>query len=136
MIPTLLLILFSLLLQAVLQNKQMNLLLHPVFRQLLTVKWNSFARMRHFAQSLIQLLFILIWSAVGLTSPYDGTSEYMKGDLKDKWWRVLLESSAVLLTLYFIAQVNGFKVYTYNCRIKSHEGLNVYYGSDASCNCV
>lgn len=102
--------------QAVLQNKQMNLLLHPVFRQLLTVKWNSFARMRHFAQSLIQLLFILIWSAVGLTSPYDGTSEYMKGDLKDKWWRVLLESSAVLLTLYFIAQ----EIYEWRCSVRQH----------------
>ena len=83
----------------------MNLLLHPVFRQLVAVKWDKFARIRQSMQLFTQLFFVLIWSIFGATTPYNTTDEYSGDNLKEIWWRLVLEVIAVLMTFYFIVLV-------------------------------
>ena len=94
--------------QMVLQEKQMNLLLHPVFRRLLQVKWENFARTKHMCHLLSQFFFVLIWSVVAITTPAKSVSEFDQ-PLGKVWWRMVLESIAVLMTLFFIIQVCAFE---------------------------
>ena len=89
----------------------MNLLLHPVFRELIRIKWKLFARFEHIKQMCIQFLFVILWSIIGLTTPVDATSEYTKKSIISVWYRVPLEILGVLLTLYFIYQVHISKSY-------------------------
>jgi len=91
----------------VIQSKQMNLLLHPVFKRLLNVKWNTFARRKHMIHLFWQFLFVLLWSVIAITTPVKSVSEYSK-PFRDVWWRVILESIVVLMTLTFIVQVRNF----------------------------
>lgn len=91
----------------VIREKQMNLLLHPVFRRLLDVKWNNFGGRKHFCHLLSQFFFVLIWSVVAVTTPAKSVSEYSQSFDKT-WWRIVFESIAVLMTIFFIVQVFCF----------------------------
>lgn len=86
----------------------MNLLLHPVFKRLLQVKWSNFAHRKHCINLLLQLLFVVLWSIVGVTTPADSTREYSK-PIAEVWWRIVLETFAVFITFYFILVVSLVK---------------------------
>jgi len=111
--------------QVVIQGKQMNLLLHPVFRRLLQVKWNHFARNRHMWHLLGQFMFVLLWSIVAISTPTASVSEYSQPFSKT-WWRVILESFAVLATLIFIIQ----ELYEWRCSIREHKRLSQWRSSE------
>lgn len=111
--------------QAIIQHKQMNLLLHPVLQRLVKVKWKQFARIGHFKQVLLVSVFVLLWSVFGLTTPYNSCSEYSK-PFKDIWWRVTLEGSAVLMTLYLII----VEIYEWRFSVKHHRRWQEWRSSE------
>ena len=84
----------------------MNLLLHPVLRRLTKIMWREFAMIRQIRCVIIQVLFVLVWSVFGLTTPYNSVAEYTGKSAKDIWWRIVLECIASLATLISIVQVS------------------------------
>ena len=61
---------------------------------------------RHIRCVIIQVLFVLVWSVFGLTTPYNSVAEYTGKSAKDIWWRIVLECIASLATLISIVQVS------------------------------
>ena len=61
---------------------------------------------RHIRCVIVQVLFVLVWSVFGLTTPYNSVAEYTGKSVKDIWWRVVLECIASLAILVSIVQVS------------------------------
>ena len=89
-------------LQCAVESKQMELLLHPAFRRLIQVKWSRFGLYGCVKNTIIQIIFVLLWTAIGISIPRDG--KYYE-PIKDRWWEVALDGVAVFMTVLFIVQV-------------------------------
>ena len=77
--------------------------MHPVFRKLIDVKWRRFGKMRCLLQVALHVIFVVIWTIVGVSLPRD--YKYYE-PIKERWWNITLESIVVLWTLYFIFLVS------------------------------
>ena len=77
--------------------------MHPVFRKLIEIKWRRFGKTRCLLQIALQVIFVIIWTTVGIALPRD--YKYYN-PIKERWWNVTLESIAVLWTFYFIFLVS------------------------------
>ncbi|XP_030838679.1 transient receptor potential cation channel subfamily A member 1 isoform X3 [Strongylocentrotus purpuratus] len=84
-------------LQSIVLYNQLELIMHPVCRQLVEAKWEKFGRNGAFKQLAFNLLFILMWTvlACSLKSPF----EYK---FPEDIWRLILEVCGGLLTIYQI----------------------------------
>lgn len=90
-------------LHCVVHFKQMELIMHPVFKRLIEVKWNQFGRRGTYMNICVHALFVMIWTALGVTLHMGedlGTNYYHPPS--KYWWRIILEILACLMTLYFI----------------------------------
>jgi len=85
--------------ECTLEFKHLDLIMHPVFRKLIDVKWRRFGKMRCLLQVALHVIFVVIWTIVGVSLPRD--YKYYE-PIKERWWNVTLESIVVLWTLYFI----------------------------------
>lgn len=92
-------------LHCVVYYKQMELIMHPVFKRLLDVKWDQFGWRGTIKNIFVHAVFVLVWTALGVTlhfgSDTQNTVNYYY-PLKDYIWRIVLESIACCMTLYFI----------------------------------
>ncbi|XP_028415191.1 transient receptor potential cation channel subfamily V member 5-like [Dendronephthya gigantea] len=85
--------------------KQMDLIMHPVFKRLIQVKWECFGKTGSIIQVFVQLLYCLLWTVLGITLPRTAATTYSYYDPPSKyWWRIVLESLAVSITALFICQ--------------------------------
>ncbi|XP_063968058.1 transient receptor potential cation channel subfamily A member 1-like isoform X2 [Lytechinus pictus] len=84
-------------LQSIVLYNQLELIMHPVCRQLIEVKWQKFGRTGAFKQLAFNLLFILMWTvlACSLKNPFEYT-------FPQDIWRLVLEICGGLLTIYQI----------------------------------
>lgn len=89
--------------QCTLEFKHLDLIMHPVFRKLIDVKWRRFGKTRCLLQVALHVIFVIIWTIVGVTLPRD--YQYYQ-PIKERWWNVVLESIVVLWTFYFIFLVS------------------------------
>nr|XP_054772159.1 transient receptor potential cation channel subfamily A member 1-like [Lytechinus pictus] len=73
-------------LQSIVLYNQLELIMHPVCRQLIEVKWQKFGRTGAFKQLAFNLLFILMWTvlACSLKNPFEYT-------FPQDIWRLVLE---------------------------------------------
>ena len=88
-------------LYCVVHYKQMELIMHPVFKRLLEVKWDQFGWRGTVKMIFIHALFVLLWTALGVTLHLGEDSDYYKPP-NVYWWRIVLETLACMMTLYFI----------------------------------
>ena len=92
-------------LEEVVRYKQMELIMHPVLKRLIEVKWDYFGKTGSIIQVFVQLLYCLIWTVLGITLPRTSVSTWSYYDPASKyWWRIVLESLAVSITALFIWQ--------------------------------
>lgn len=92
-------------LEEVVRYKQMDLIMHPVFKRLIHVKWDYFGKTGSLVQVCVQLLYCLIWTAIGISLPRTSTASWSYYDPpSESWWRIVLESLAVSITALFIWQ--------------------------------
>ena len=82
--------------EVVIQHKQFELIMHPVFQRLIKVKWARFAKKGAWSQVIVSLVFVIIWTLLGVLTPNKASELYSPID--QKWWRVVLGVIAVLLT--------------------------------------
>jgi len=88
-------------LYCVVHYKQMELIMHPVFKRLLEVKWDQFGWSGTVKMIFIHALFVLLWTALGVTLHLREDFEYYNPP-NVYWWRIVLETLACMMTLYFI----------------------------------
>lgn len=105
-------------LHCVVHFKQMELIMHPVFKRLIEVKWDQFGRRGTMKNICIHVLFVMLWTALGVTLHLRAQPE---GDyyrpLSEYWWRIALESLACAMTFYFI----GVEFFEITASKKSHQ---------------
>ncbi|KAH9499868.1 hypothetical protein Btru_076794 [Bulinus truncatus] len=79
--------------------KQYDLIMHPVFKRLLDVMWNQFGRKWAWINLCINIIYILLWTVIGVVVEYDKRYYY---NLPDDTWRIILFILAALMTFYQI----------------------------------
>jgi len=78
---------------------KLELITHPAVQTLVEVKWNLFGKRACLFNVIKNILYAVIWSALGVSVPDDG-AYYLP--LTDNWWRITLETIGVLMTIYFM----------------------------------
>lgn len=92
-------------LEEAVRYKQMELIMHPTFKRLIQVKWEQFGKTGSVIQVVVQLLYCLLWTVLGVTLPRTAVSNWSYYDPPSEfWWRIVLESLAVSVTVLFIWQ--------------------------------
>ncbi|XP_059826953.1 transient receptor potential cation channel subfamily A member 1-like [Hypanus sabinus] len=91
------------LLEVIVQYRQLDLIMHPVVQKLIAIKWTRFG-MRGVAIMLtLNILFIISWTTLGLSSSLANVKQ-LHYELPGDWWRVLIASVAIALTAYQIVE--------------------------------
>lgn len=81
----------------------MELIMHPVFRRLIDVKWKQFGRRAAAWQLIVQIIYVLTWTALAITLHIGRESKYYYPPSK-YWWRIVMEGIVCSMTLYFILE--------------------------------
>ena len=83
-------------LEAVVEQNRLDLIMHPTIQRLIQVKWSYFGRARAWYQLLLNIFLAVVVTTLAVLHPNDVSTYYTP--LRQKWWRIVLESFAVLLT--------------------------------------
>ncbi|CAL1548535.1 unnamed protein product [Lymnaea stagnalis] len=87
--------------------RQYDLVSHVVFKRLLDVMWDRYGRLWAWINLLVNFMYIMLWTVIGIVVEYDKRHIY---DLPDDGWRIFLFVFAALLTFYQIyEEVMEFK---------------------------
>ena len=87
-------------LEIAVQNERFDIILHPIMQRLITVKWQMYAKRSAVSDLVLNLLYTMIWTVIGVTIPRYGHELYFP--LKDHIWRLVFAALVILLTLYEI----------------------------------
>ncbi|XP_069127944.1 uncharacterized protein [Argopecten irradians] len=101
-------------LQVAVNYKQYDLLMHLVFSRLINIMWSRFARWRAYLQFFINLVYILLWSVLGVMVEYNERHRYI---LPDHWWRIVLLVAAIAFTIYQVVE----EINEYRQSVKRHK---------------
>ena len=78
--------------------------MHPVILRSIAIKWQLYGNYRTGLTTGLNLLYTLLWTALGVSMPRDDVGAYYT-PLSKNVWRIVLEVISLILTLYFIVQV-------------------------------
>eukprot|EP00058_Branchiostoma_floridae_P024192 XP_002609682.1 hypothetical protein BRAFLDRAFT_123581 [Branchiostoma floridae] len=81
------------------QYKQYEVLQHPVFQKLISMKWKGFARRGAWLSLFLNFIFIVMWTTLAVAPAWEVRHTYT---FPQDWWRIIVSSIAVLLTFYHI----------------------------------
>ncbi|CAH1772535.1 unnamed protein product [Owenia fusiformis] len=99
--------------QVLVSLKMFDLITHNCVQRLIDVKWNAFGKLGAWISLLVNMAFIIVWTAIACTVEYSERHIYT---LPQDWWRILLGAVAVGLTLYNI----GDEILEFRSSRKSH----------------
>nr|XP_006825178.1 PREDICTED: transient receptor potential channel pyrexia-like [Saccoglossus kowalevskii] len=85
-------------LQVIVEYRQHDLIIHPVMKKLIKTKWKRFGSRGAWTQTILNFIFIMLWTVIGVTLPQDSDQYNFPEDL----WRVTLEVIALVFTVYMI----------------------------------
>ncbi|XP_046860869.1 transient receptor potential channel pyrexia-like isoform X4 [Xenia sp. Carnegie-2017] len=93
-------------LEIAVHNQEFDVILHPVMKRLVDVKWQQFGRHEAICNFVINILYAVLWTILAVTSPADANALYLPW-LKNSW-RIALSMIVCLMTLDEIRrQVTG-----------------------------
>ncbi|KAM5158169.1 uncharacterized protein ACMZJ9_009416 [Mantella aurantiaca] len=90
-------------LEVIVQARQLDIILHPVIQKLIEVKWKFFGRQQIAIALSLNLLFILSWTALGISSSLQRT-ETEPYVFPEDIWRIVLIVIALSLMIYQIVE--------------------------------
>ncbi|OCT75011.1 transient receptor potential cation channel subfamily A member 1 isoform X1 [Xenopus laevis] len=90
-------------LEMIVQNRQLDIIMHPVIQKLIEVKWKLFGRKSVAFILTLNLVLILSWTALGIASSLPRTEE-APYKFPEDCWRIILIVIALGLTLYQILE--------------------------------
>ena len=89
-------------LEVAVENNRLDIIMHPVIRRLISVKWRVFGKLGGIGALLLNLLYATLWTIMAVTIPTKGEDPYFP--LPDKLWRWIIAVIIALLTIYEIVQ--------------------------------
>ncbi|XP_066920026.1 transient receptor potential cation channel subfamily A member 1-like [Clytia hemisphaerica] len=88
-------------LEKVVEHWEVSLVVHPAIQLLIKKKWMLIGRKASIFSLVLNVIYALLWSAVGVATPVMGPTIYRPFSL---WWHItVLEVIGVGLTIYFMA---------------------------------
>ena len=84
-------------LEIAVQNERFDIIMHPVMQRLIGVKWNMYGKWGAILDLVINLLYTILWTVLGVTLPKEG--QHLYTPLRDNVWRLILVAILILLTL-------------------------------------
>ena len=84
-------------LQIAVQNERFDVILHPVMQYLISVKWQMYGKWGAVQDLVLNLLYTILWTVMGVTTPRNGKDLYIP--LQDHAWRLAIGAVIILLTL-------------------------------------
>ena len=87
-------------LEIAVHNKRFDTILHPVMQRLIAVKWTMYGKWGAIQALVLNLVYTILWSVIGVTLPKTGREMYEP--LGENIWRLLIGISLILLTLWGI----------------------------------
>lgn len=97
-------------LEIAVQNQEFDIILHPVMKRLIDVKWQQFGRNGAVSNLGLNLLYAILWTILGVTSTTDGDELYLPWSRKA--WRLVLSGIVCLMTVDEVRrQITGIGQY-------------------------
>ena len=87
-------------LEIAVQNERYDVVMHPVMRRLISVKWNFYGKRGAVLDLVFNLIYTILWSIVGVTLPRHGKELYLP--LKKNILTITIHGLIVLFTLFEI----------------------------------
>ena len=84
-------------LEIAVQNERFDIIMHPVMQRLIAVKWRMYGKWGAILDLVINLIYTILWTVLGVTLPKEG--QHLYTPLKDNVWRLILVAIIILLTL-------------------------------------
>ncbi|XP_028395796.1 transient receptor potential cation channel subfamily V member 3-like [Dendronephthya gigantea] len=84
-------------LEIAVQNQEFDIILHPVMKRLIDVKWQQFGRNGAVSNLGLNLLYAILWTILGVTSTTNGDELYLPWSRKA--WRLVLSGVVCLMTI-------------------------------------
>uniref|UniRef100_UPI00398E77B1 transient receptor potential channel pyrexia-like n=1 Tax=Pristiophorus japonicus TaxID=55135 RepID=UPI00398E77B1 len=91
------------LLEVIVQYRQLDLIMHPVVQKLIKIKWKHFGKRGVAIMLSLNILFIIFWTFLGLSSSLSNAKQ-LNYELPGDWWRILFAVIAIGLTGYQIVE--------------------------------
>ena len=93
-------------LEIAVQNQEFDIVLHPVMKRLIDVKWQKFGRQGAVSSLCLNMLYAILWTILAVTSPLQGDELYLPWSRKA--WRLVISGIVCLMTIDEIRrQVTG-----------------------------
>lgn len=89
-------------LEVAVEHNRLDIIMHPVIRRLISVKWRVFGKLGGIGALLLNLLYATLWTVLAVTIPT--TDEDAYSPLPDKLWRWFIAITIALLTILEIVQ--------------------------------
>eukprot|EP00111_Clytia_hemisphaerica_P019381 TCONS_00057216-protein len=90
-------------LETICEYNEAELIMNPVILRLIAIKWQLYGNYRTGLSTAINLLYTILWTALGITMPRDDVTAYYS-PLSDNIWRICLEVISLILAVYFIVK--------------------------------
>ena len=93
-------------LEIAVQNHEFDIILHPVMKRFIDVKWQQFGRTGAVSNLCFNLLYAIMWTILAVTSPTEGDELYLPWSRKA--WRLVISVLLCLMTINEIRkQITG-----------------------------
>ncbi|XP_046853071.1 transient receptor potential cation channel subfamily V member 3-like [Xenia sp. Carnegie-2017] len=88
------------------KSNRLDIIMHPVIRRLISVKWRVFGKLGGIGALLLNLLYATLWTVLAVTIPTKDKDAYLP--LPEKVWRWIIAVLIAVLTIYeIVQQVSG-----------------------------
>ena len=84
-------------LEIAVQNERFDIVMHPVMQRLIGVKWKMYGKWGAILDLVINLIYTILWSVLGVTLSKSGKDLY--SPLSSNVWRLIIVAIIILLTL-------------------------------------
>ncbi|XP_028398324.1 uncharacterized protein LOC114521948 [Dendronephthya gigantea] len=84
-------------LEIAVQNERFDVIMHPVMRRLIAVKWKIYGKTGAFLDLGLNLIYTILWTVEGVTMPRNGHELYLP--VRKNAWRYAVDSLILLFTL-------------------------------------
>jgi uncharacterized membrane protein YhdT len=96
-------------LEIAVQSQEFDIILHPVMKRLIDVKWQQFGRKGAVFNLCLNLLYAILWTILAVTSPTEGDQLYFPWSRNA--WRLVISVIVCLMTIDEIRkQITGIDI--------------------------
>ena len=107
-------------LEIAVQNERYDVVMHPVMRRLIGVKWQIYGKWGAILDLVLNLIYTILWTVLAVTLPKHGRDLYIP--LKSNVWRLVIVFILILLTL---VEIRKQIISKFSCFVKVKDSMYI-----------